>query len=311
VLGRTADNLYWMARYIERVENTARLMGGINRVALLPVRASSLPSPWEAMLPPEDGRSEFLGKYDGITSANIITYMCLDLDNAASIRSGIRSARENVRAARHVLPTEAWESVNQTWLEIRGLDYPGLEEMGCHEFFEWVKERAHLFRGILYGTMRRGEAFMFWRLGTHLERADNTARLLAGRFAQIPSARRQTIGAMDYYQWGNLLRSVNAMKVYRDVYRGAFEPRRIAELLIFRQDMPRSLRACLDEIRVVLDELGAVGVAKAHAEVLHQQLVKGRLDHILRSGLANFLMEFLRQTSQLGQEVQKDFMMIR
>lgn len=300
-----------MARYSERVENTARLMGGINRIALLPVRASSLPSPWEALLPTEVDRESFLVRYDGITRANVITYMALDLDNPASIRSGIRAARDNVRAARHVLPTEAWESVNQTWLDARDLDFPSLEEMGCHEFFEWVKERAHLFRGILYGTMRRGEAFMFWRLGTYLERADNTARLLASKVVAMPAGRRNTGGAMDYYQWGNLLRSVNAMKIYRDVYRGTFEPRRIAELLILRQDMPRSLSVCLNEICAILSELGNDGEARTRAEMLRQRLSTGRLDHILRSGLGDFLTDFLQQTNRLGHLVQKDFMMIR
>jgi len=300
-----------MARYSERVENMARFMGAINRVALLPVRASSLSSPWEALMPTEAEQESFFARYDSVTRANVITYMSLDLDNPASIRSGIRAVRDNVRAARHVLPTEAWESINQTWLEVRDLDFPRLEEMGCHEFFEWVKERAHLFRGILYGTMRRGEAFMFWLLGTYLERADNTARLLASKVAAMPSGRRNTGGAMDYYQWGNLLRSVNAMKIYRDVYRGTFEPRRIAELLILRRDMPRSLHVCLDQICTILGDLGTDGEARARAEMLRQRLSTGRLDHILRSGLSDFLTDFLQQTNELGHIVQKDFMMIR
>ena len=137
------------------------------------------------------------------------------------------------------LTTEVWEGINETYLELEALSYAKMVDQGFREFFDWVKERSHLFRGAIYGTMRRGDAFTFSRLGTFIERADNTARFLAIKWDMLSPGR--PIAAADYYRWGALLRAFSALKAYREVYSGIIEPRRVAELLILRRDMPRSL----------------------------------------------------------------------
>jgi len=173
MLGRTANNVYWMARYIERAENMSRLLASTYYMSLLPVAGGSDVGEWEAALRLGGDREDFLSRYDEVTAAKVIAYMALDADNPNSIRATIRNARENARATRTALTTEVWEGLNQTHLELERMSYAKMIDRGFGEFFDWVKERSHLFRGAVYGTMRRGDAFTFSRLGTFIERADN------------------------------------------------------------------------------------------------------------------------------------------
>ena len=311
MLSRTADNLYWMARYMERAENTARFVGGIYQMSLLPVGGANEPSQWEVLFQTEAEKQAFMERYDDYTPDAVIMYMALDAKNPSSIRSCIRRARMNVRATRHVLTTELWKSINVTWFEIKGMDYAQLDDMGCQEFFDRVKERAHLFRGIVHGTMRRGEAFRFWQLGSFIERADNTARQLAARFRTHADQRHIAGGARDYYEWGKLLRSVNAFKSYREIYSSDIVPRQVAELLVLRADIPRSLSTCVNEIRSILTRLRPDGPCARLAEDLHAHLAGTRMDRVFRSGFTDFVDDFTVRTNQLGLQIQKDFLMIR
>ncbi len=311
MLSRTADNLYWMARYMERAENTARFVSGIYQMSLLPVGGANVRSQWEVLFQTEAEKQEFIERYDGYTPDAVIAYMALDAKNPSSIRSCIRKARMNVRATRHVLTTELWNSINGTWFDIKGMDYAQLDDMGCQEFFDWIKERAHLFRGVVYGTMRRGEAFMFWQLGSFIERAENTARLLAVRFRAYADQRHVAGGARDYYEWGKLLRSVNAFKSYREIYGSDIVARQVAELLVLRPDIPRSLSTCVDEIRPILAQLRPDSPCARLAEELHAHLAGTRMDRVFRSGFTDFVDDFMVRANQLGLQVQKDFLMIR
>lgn len=314
MLSRTADNLFWMARYMERAENTARLLTGIYHMSLLPARRGVYRDLWEGLFQTDAERSAFLAKHDAFSPRAVLSFMVLDRGNPSSIRSCVWYARENVRATRHVLTTDLWECINQTWMDIAGLDYPDLEDRGIHEFLEWVKERSHLFRGIAYGTMRRGEAFEFWRMGALLERAENTVRLLAAR-GHTFRGQRQAAGpddrAFDYYQWGTLLRSVNSHKAYREIYKTNIDPRRVAELLILNREIPRSLKACIWEVCGVLEELKPQSHAMRQARDLRDRLQAARVDRVYRTGLPRFLEECRAAIHGLSLQVQKDFLMIR
>ncbi len=311
MLGRTADSLYWMGRYLERAENSARLLGGTYRMSLLPTDDVGLNHGWENLFISDAEKEAFLDTHKSFAPAAVITYMALDLENPASIASSIRAARENVRATRHVLTAELWESINQTWLEIRAMTYADLKDMGQYEFFEWIKERGHLFRGIVHGTMRRGEAYDFWRLGTFIERAENTARLLLAKCDSFQGPASRQENAIDFYQWGTLLRSVNAYKTYREIYRGAPEPRKVAELMVLTPDIPRSLRSCIDEIYAILARVRRNAPCAQKADELRARLVSGRVDKIFRSGLEKFLKDFRVSANALSSQLQIDFMMVR
>ena len=182
MLSRTADHLFWMARYTERAENTARMLDVHVQTALLPQSTDDAEQGWRAVL----GISELLygynQKYDKLTQKDVIDFMVRDPNNPSSIASCLRQARENARAVRGALTTEAWEIQNATWIKMQSYLQTNALEQNPSDFFEWVKHRSHLSRGVTIGTMLEDEAFHFIRLGTFLERADNTARIIDVKF---------------------------------------------------------------------------------------------------------------------------------
>ena len=176
---------------------------------------------------PGSGR-RFDELYDELNHETIIRYVALEPENGGSIWSLIHRARENARAQRTAISSEAWESLNSTWLQVQNLDFEGLKRWGYRDFSDWVKERSHLFRGVVFGTMLHDDAFHFIRLGTFIERADNTARILDVKYHVLLPHGEEVGGLIDYYQWGALLRSVGAFRAYRNVYRDTVYPWRIA-----------------------------------------------------------------------------------
>jgi uncharacterized alpha-E superfamily protein len=252
MLSRTADHLFWMSRYTERAENTARLLDVNYQTSLLPQSSADAQSGWRGLLSISELKPAFAEKYgDAITAQEVMDFMVRDEKNPSSIVSCLRNARENARAVRGTLTTEVWETQNQTYLEVIRMLRDGDFERDPSRFFEWVKFRSHLSRGVTAGTMLQDEAFHFLRLGTFLERADNTARLVDVKFHAIQSdfpGGDDQDQEHDFYHWSAILRSVSAFEVYRKVYRDVIKPERVAELLILRPDMPRSLLACLNEV---------------------------------------------------------------
>ena len=178
------------------------------------------------------------------------------------------------------------------------------------EFFDWVKMRSHLFRGVTFGTMLRDEAYHFIRLGTHLERADNTARILDVKYHTLLPSAADVGGAVDYYQWGALLRSVSGFESYRKIYSDVITPRRVAELLILREDMPRSLHACMNFIHETLEQLcdASSREVERFSGELHAKLHYGKTDDIIRFGLHEYLIDFLARISGLGDEISRHFL---
>ena len=309
MLGRTANNVYWMARYVERAENLARLLASTYHMSLLPAASGNDAQQWEAPLQLAGDREDFVKRFGEITPGNVLGYMVLDVDNASSIRSAIRLARENARATRPELTTEVWEGINQTYLELETMSYAKMVDQGFREFFDWVKERSHLFRGAIYGTMRRGDAFTFSRLGTFMERADNTARFLAVKWDMLSTGGRP-MAAEDYYRWGALLRAFSAFKAYREVYSGIIEPRRVAELLVLRRDMPRSLFACTAEVNEILRYLRENAACTRLSGQINERLQRNRIDGILRSGLPRFLNGFIARNNELHGMIGQEFMLV-
>ena len=309
MLGRTANNVYWMARYVERAENLARLLASTYHMSLLPAASGNDAQQWEAPLQLAGEREDFVNRFGEITPGNVLGYMVLDVDNASSIRSSIRLARENARATRPELTTEVWEGINQTYLELETMSYAKMVDQGFREFFDWVEERSHLFRGAIYGTMRRGDAFTFSRLGTFMERADNTARFLAVKWDMLSTGGRP-MAAEDYYRWGALLRAFSAFKAYREVYSGIIEPRRVAELLVLRRDMPRSLFACTAEVNEILRHLRENAACTRLSGQINERLQRNRIDGILRSGLPRFLNGFIARNNELHGMIGQEFMLV-
>jgi uncharacterized alpha-E superfamily protein len=316
MLSRTADHLFWMARYMERAENTARLLDVNYQTSLLPQSSESAMAGWTGLLGISELTPEYFKKYPEINARDVMTFMVTDGSNPSSILNCLRAARENARAVRGALTTEVWETMNQTWLEYNRLVKAGALAKDPAELFEWVKFRSHLSRGVTLGTMLQDESFHFQRIGTFLERADNTARLLDVKFHSrnvefFGSGAGNEGKEVDFYHWSAVLRSVSAFEVYRKVYRNVIRPEKVAELLMLRAEMPRSLVYCINEV-----DNNLVAVANDHsgdtlrrAGRLRADLQFGRIDEILATGLHAYLTQFLDRVGDLGYGISRDFLM--
>lgn len=308
MLSRTADHLYWMARYTERAENLARMLDVNRRMTLLRQDADAVRRRWLSTLSIVGQLEAFEAAHGEVGEDAAIAWIAFDRVNPGSIHQCLALARENAHAVRGTLTSETWETLNATWLEMRRHLAGGAMAPG--EFFEWVKFRSHLARGVIEGTMLRDEALYFTRLGTHLERADNTARILDSRFSVPEGGADDPDSPVDYYEWSALLRSVSAFEIYRKVYSDLITPRRVAELLILRDAMPRSLLRCMtavhETLRVVANDRSDETLRRA-GEV-HASLLYGRVEDVLEAGVHRYLVGFLGRIGDLGDRIAHDFL---
>ena len=320
MLSRTADHLFWMSRYMERAENTARMLNVSYETSLLPQSAAAAQAGWEGILSISELVPAYRALYGEVTAKGVMDFMVKDADNPSSIISCLRAARENARAVRGTLTTEVWETQNQTWLEVNRLLKSGALEKDPGQFFEWVKFRSHLSRGVTVGTMLMDEALHFMRMGTFLERSDNTARLVDVKFHAMNNdyfgmpmlgQDNESEKEYDFYHWSAILRSVSGFEVYRKVYRDVIRPERVAELLILRADMPRSLHASLNEVMANLKLVSSDAHSETlrHAGKLRAELAYGRIDEILATGLHAYLTQFLDRVNALGSHISREFLM--
>ncbi|WP_317201592.1 alpha-E domain-containing protein [Janthinobacterium sp.] len=310
MLSRTADHLFWMARYTERAENTARMLDVRVQYSLMPQSAQSAQQGWRAMLGVSELEEAFDAKYSALTQKEVLDFMVRDPDNPSSIARCLTGARESARAVRGTLTTEVWETENTTWLELQHHLKSGLLEHNPGQFLEWVKHRSHLSRGVTIGTMMQDEALSFIRLGTILERADNTARILDVKF-KFQAAETGNAGVQrEFYYLAALLRSVSAFENYRKVYRDAITPARVAELLILQAKMPRSLVACMAAVVANLQDIRneLSQDTERLAGKLHATLQFALIEDILEEGLHDFLTSFLASIEELGNRISGDFL---
>ena len=314
MLSRTADHLFWMSRYTERAENTSRMLDVNYQTSLLPQSSAVAEVGWQGLLSISELLPSYQAKYSEVNAHDVMEFMVKDEENPSSIISCLRAARENARAVRGTLTTEVWETKNQTWLEVNRMLRNGDFERDPSQFFEWVKFRSHLSRGVTVGTMLMDEALFFMRLGTFLERADNTARLVDVKFHAIQSdffgAASEKDQEYDFYHWSAILRSVSGFEIYRKVYRDVIKPERVAELLILRSDMPRSLHASLNAVvsNLALVSDTPYSETMRRAGKLKAELEYGRIDEILATGLHGFLTQFLDRVNDLGASISRDFL---
>jgi uncharacterized alpha-E superfamily protein len=313
MLSRTADHLYWMARYTERAENTARMLDVAVQTSMLPQSAEDAGLDWRAMLGISELEAAFASKHDVPDAKNVLAFMVSDPTNPSSIASCLTGARENARAVRGALTTEVWETQNATWLDMQGRLDSGVLENDPSDFFEWVKYRSHLSRGVAVGTMLTDEAMLFMGLGTFLERADNTARILDVKYHAAKDKGEGALAALtqrDFYYWSALLRSVSGFEIYRKVYRDVITPERVAELLMLRGDMPRSLLACMGQVvanlKAVRNDVSAD--TERMAGKLHSELQFARINDILEAGLHDTLTDFMERIFELGNRISRDFL---
>ncbi|MCB1520355.1 MAG: alpha-E domain-containing protein [Hyphomicrobiaceae bacterium] len=306
MLGRTAHDLYWLSRYIERAENMARLMDVGYRIGLIP-RSAGRHQEWHSTLKSTGCAKGYYEKHEKLDARAVVNYLLVDQDNPSSVRSCLAAARNNGRAQRTAITSDMWESLNQTYLEFSRLNPAGIRLSELPDILLWVKQRSALFRGTLLNTLLRRDGFYFSQLGTFIERADNTARIIDVKYYLLLPQNEIVGGGIDNYQWSAILRSVSAHRSYKWTYQESYKPWRIAEYIILNPEMPRSLRFCSNEISEALESLahdyGGRHACHRVAEDLKRPLAATTITPIFQTGLHEFLVEFLGRNNQLGSEI--------
>jgi uncharacterized alpha-E superfamily protein len=314
MLCRTANDLYWTARHIERAENTARMIDIAQRIELLPERTEGgrqEAAAWRRALEALGLAPEYVARHGAVTPARVLRFLCLEPENPSSIYTCVRAARESARAQRGAITVEMYEDINTSWLEMRALGSERFENDGLPRFIEWVKTRSASFRGVTVGTMGRDEGYQFMRLGVFTERADCCVRMLDIKYSEpLTGEAGDARKALGYYQWSALLYAMSAFETYRRLYRTAITPERVAELMILREDLPRSLAACTSAIHGVLQNLS--GQPKSEvvrlAGILAAETRYGRIDAILAEGMDVYLERFMGRLFALAAEVDRHFL---
>src|ERR1700716_644639 len=244
MLSRTADNLYWLARYVERAEYLARILEVTQRLTTLPLAYVGSTNEWESAVATAGCAHAFSSIYPEATEDNVTEFLTFSTANPSSIRHCFEIARTNARAVRTALTVEMWDAINGAWLEIEGFSTGSRTRDEVARFLRLVQESSLRYDGSAYRTMLRNDAYWFSRLGGFIEGADNTARILDVKYHLLLPAEEHVGGPLDYFQWATMLRSVSALTAYHWVYRESLKPWLIADLLILNDQMPRSLASC-------------------------------------------------------------------
>ncbi|HKH81144.1 MAG TPA: alpha-E domain-containing protein [Methylovirgula sp.] len=307
MLSRTADNLYWLARYMERADFLARTIDATRRLAAVPTSKSGPGTEWESALEASGAAEGFRETRAVAEEASVVEYLMFSTDNPSSICNCIEKARTNGRAVRTALTVEMWDAINGAWIELKRFvmgNARGYDREQSARFLEFVKKASLDYDGAAHRSMLRNDAYWFSRLGLYIERADNTARILDVKYNILLPETEAVGGSVDYFQWAAILRAVSALTAYHWVYRESLKPWLIADLLILRPEMPRSLIACYENIVRFLDSIGKAyghkGAAQRHAHHVLARLMASTTKEIFQSGLHEFITAFVEDNTRLG-----------
>ncbi len=305
MLGRTANGLYWMFRYIERAENSARLIDAGLRMSL--TRSQATEDDWDGVLQSSGVRDIYDDLYEKLSSADAIDFLLRDRANPSSVMSCIDAGRNNARMVRTALTRETWEATNECWLDLKAMLARRVKAADLPEAIDAIKRKTGLIRGAFHGTMLRNEIFNFSRIGTFIERADNTARILDVKYYVLLPAVSQVGSSIDNVQWESILRSVSAHRSYGWVYEAEYKPSHIADFLILNGRMPRSLAYCYEKIVSNLGylarEYGESHAAHATAEETLTSLRNHSIKDVMDQGLHEYIENFISHNNRLGQEI--------
>jgi uncharacterized alpha-E superfamily protein len=305
MLSRTADSLYWIGRYTERAGNLARGMQVALRMAGLTRTLDRDSDEWHSLLVAAGAEPGFLARHGRVTPDAVMSWLALDTDNPSSIANCIEAARRNGRAVRTALTVDMWEALNDTWRDLR--QRATVEEDRLPGFLDWVRARALLFNGAAADTMLRQEGWLFLHLGTMLERADNTARLLDAKHRALSGPGSE--GAVAYAEWQALLRSVSALRAFQHVYHTRLQAELVAEMLILRPELPRSLLSCHARVEAALGRIaeatgGRAGAPQRIAAETHAELRGLTVAQVMQRGLHAWLTAQIDRNLALGGEIQ-------
>ena len=311
MLGRTAQNLFWLSRYVERAENMARLLDVGYRMSLTSRREGSAAEHLVSMMQAAEVDEAFAEKYNIADVGSVSHFMLFDEDNPSSVRSCLLAARTNARSVRTALTIEVWEAINAAWLEFAAIKPRDVTGAKLPELLNWVKQVSHQFRGAHISTILRDDGYAFSTIGGYVERADNTARILDMKYYVLLPRASFVGGDVDIQQWTLILRAASAHRSYQHVYHDRYKAWNIADYLILRPEMPRSLAFCFSHITRTLDLLaGMYGKRLACHEAVadvNAMLEGNNMDAIFQSGLHEFLTEFISRNNRLTEALSESY----
>jgi uncharacterized alpha-E superfamily protein len=295
MLSRVADSLYWMSRYLERAEHTARLID-VDFQLRLDQSPEAGSDRWWRLLealqapPPEDG------KIDATTLTHILT---LDKTNSSSIISCVAAARENLRQVREQCSSDMWEQLNRLYLQVNSTTSSEAWLLHSYVFFRAVREGAHLFQGVTDSTMSHGEGWQYIQLGRFVERTEEVARLIGAYFSRLPYSVDQAVESEEYLEWVGLLKSCAAFEAYCKKYTAEIRPLRVAEFLLLNPEFPHSVRFSVDKVHAALAAIAEFTERKAEQPVrlagrLQATLSFSQIDEVMAAG-ANAYVENVRE----------------
>lgn len=311
MLGRHGDNLFWMARYLERSENLARRIQATLHYALS--REDEGEEEWTALIMNHGLGPLFEEKYDDPTTIDIINFLLRDRDNFDSVASLMSKARNNGRSVRTSLTREVWLSLNESWMKCESDLKRPVNIRDLPVILEDIIKGSSLFRGALYGTMLHNDIFNFLRLGTFIERADNTIRTIDNKYHRLLPTAKVIGGSNDQGQWEVMLRSLAAWRSFNWLKKGRLDPLGVANFLIFDERMPRSIKFCYKEVKSNLEDLSNSYKKDYGSLALANEIFIGLNDDSLQNtqeiDLKVFLTEHIEKNNQLSQAIASDFNM--
>lgn len=312
MLSRTADNLFWMGRYLERAETMARLLHVGARMNLLPDTVDGFRSEWVSILHASGTHAAFEKKYGEAVERNVVTHLFFDRDNPSSVAACIAAARENARIVRTALSAPVWDALNGAYQELKGLERTPRSEISITELTEWTARQHALASGAIEGTLLRNDGYDFVHLGFSLERADNTARFLDVKYYVLLPDTGFVGSGLDNVQWQTLLRGMQMHRAFHWAYGGEITASKIADLLILNPACPRSLMTAVEEATIHLDRIarsyGTSTRAQSAARAVLAELSETRLSEIFDEGLHEFLERFKRQVADIATCVSETYL---
>ncbi|MEH6545913.1 MAG: alpha-E domain-containing protein [Sneathiella sp.] len=309
MLGKTAGGVFWMFRYLERSENTSRLLDAGFRIAL--TRSSAAESEWESVVATAGSKQLYLDQYDHYEAQYVIDFLLRDRSNPSSVMSVIEEARNNARLVRTALTREVWEATNECWMTLKALLAPPINTRELPDILGTIRQQSALVRGALHGTMLRNDIYDFARLGTFLERADNTARILDVKYYVLLPSAAFVGSSMDNVQWETILRSASAQRAFRWMHQGDIKPKSIAEFLMLDRSLPRSLGFCYakvtDNLEYLQEDYGVRHASQDQADAIMTRLRNCTIETIFEMGLHEFITDFIRDNIALAAQIEEDY----
>ncbi|WP_172296564.1 alpha-E domain-containing protein [Pseudoruegeria sp. HB172150] len=312
MLSRTAENLYWIGRYLERAETNARLLEVGARNALMPNIGGGFRNEWESVLEASGTRPDFIEKYGDAVQRNIESHMFFDKDNSSSVLSCISAARENGRIVRTAITGQVWDALNGAFQELREMQRTERSQLPLSDLIDWTRRTVALVRGSAGVSMLRNDGYHFVRLGAAVERADSTARLLDVKYYVLLPEVTYVGSGLDNYQWTTLLRAISSYRAFGWAYGGEITARKVADFLILNLQCPRSLRSCVQEADSSLEFLAHMyhrsTEAQEVARNLMGELAEAHVEDVFQEGLHEFLTRFVQSIAGLSEAIHTSYL---